>query len=287
MKISVVIPVLNEEKRIRKCLEALAGNTVKPYEVIVADGGSTDKTVEIAQSFEFVKVIKNIRKNAAAGRNEGIKQARGEVIAFTDGDCIVADNWIKEIEAAFTRHKDLDGIGGKVLNAAPINRYEEYWGNLAWNLIMNFGNEAYTVTEKTLNDAFVTANCAYKRKLLIKIKGFNNWFANNAEDIDLCWRALDNNAKLMYIPDAVIYAHNVTTLKGIIKKSFRNGYSSSKLQKKYGSRVNFDPHIYKMLAANLKGCIFGKKDAGLNLVELSAHLLGKYYGSFKTGVINF
>ena len=94
----------------------------------------------------------------------------------------------------------VDGIGGKVLVAPPENHYEEYWGNLAWKLIMNFPDEGYTVDKQTLNDAFVTANCAYKRQLLIEIKGFNNFFANNAEDVDLCWRALKYGAKLRYEP---------------------------------------------------------------------------------------
>ncbi len=146
--------------------------------------------------------------------------------------------------------------------------------------------DSYTVTQKTLNDAFVTANCAYKRKLLYKIKGFSNFFANNAEDVDLCWRALDAGAKLKYDPSVVIYAHNVTTLRGIAQKSFRNGVSSSKLQKVYGGKVNYDPDIYKMLASNLKGVFTGQKDAGLNCTELFCHLMGKYYGSIKVGVIN-
>lgn len=286
MKISVVMPVYNEEKNIERTLNAIYENSELPYEIIVADGGSTDETVNIIKSkFPEVKVVNNEKKHAAGGRNAGIKRAKGDVIAFTDGDCIVAEDWIENIRKAF-ENEDVDGIGGKVLNAPPENRYEEYWGNLAWNLIMNFGDEAYVVDKYTLNDAFVTANCAYKRELLVKIKGFSNWFANNAEDIDLCWRAMKTGAKLMYIPDVVIYAHNVTTLKGIANKSFRNGYSSSKIQKKYGSKFNYDPNIYKMLGKNLVGLVKNEKDADLNTVELACHLFGKYYGSIKAHVIN-
>lgn len=286
MKISVVIPVYNEEKRIAKTLSAIYENTELPYEVIVADGGSTDKTVKIIKKdFPEVIVVDNPKKSAAGGRNAGIKIAKGDVIAFTDGDCIVDKKWIESIRTAFETGM-VDGIGGKVLNAEPENYYEEYWGNLAWNLIMSFPDEPYDVTEKKLNDAFVTANCAYSRKLLYKIKGFNNFFANNAEDVDLCWRALEAGAKLRYIPEVIIYAHNVTTLGGIAKKSFRNGVSSSKLQKVYGGKFNYDPGIYKMLLKNIKGIFKHEKDAGLNFIELFCHLMGKYYGSIKLGVIN-
>lgn len=284
--ISVVMPVYNEVANIISTLEALYSNTVLPDEVIVADGGSTDNTVQlIKERFPQTTVINNPEKNAAAGRNEGIKKAHGDIIAFTDGDCIVDNHWIENISKAFSEN-EIDGLGGKVLIAPPINHIEEYWGNLAWKLIMNFGDDPYIVNRCTLNDAFVTANCAYKRSLLVKVKGFNNWFANNAEDVDLCWRAIKSGARLMYIPDVQIYAHNVTTVNGVAKKSFRNGYSSSKLQKKYGSKVNFDPNIYKMLGRNIVGLLKREKDAGLNVLELTCHLAGKYYGSIKVHVIN-
>lgn len=284
--ISVVMPVYNEEKYIVGALDALFSNTVLADEVIVADGGSTDRTIElIKQKFPQVKIVDNPRRNAAAGRNVGIKCAKGDIIAFTDGDCIVRKDWIEKIAEAFKKY-DIDGLGGRVDIAEPINHIEEYWGNLAWKLIMSFGDEQYFVDKCNLNDSFVTANCAYKRKLLVKLKGFSNWFANNAEDVDLCWRAIAHGAKLMYVPDVCVYAHNVTTIKGVAKKSFRNGYSSSKLQKKYGSKVNFDPNIYKMLGRNIVGFIKRDRDAGLNLIELVCHLAGKYYGSIKVHVIN-
>lgn len=285
--VSVVIPVYNEKKRIKETLEAIYKNSVAPLEVIVVDGGSTDHTKRIVKThFPDVILVDNKRKTAAAGRNIGIKTARGDIVAFTDGDCVVDSKWIESIQDAFKNDK-IDGVGGKVLNAEPENHYEEYWGNLAWNLIMSFPDEAYYVSEKKLNDAFVTANCAYTRRLLYKIKGFDRFFANNAEDVDLCWRALDFGAVLKYDPNIVIYAHNVTSLRGIAKKSFRNGVSSSKLQKVYGGKVNFDPNIYKMLYKNIRGVVKGEDDAGLNCVELICHLCGKYYGSIKVGVVNF
>lgn len=285
MKISVVIPVYNEEKHITQCIDALIHNTRRPDEILLADGGSSDRTLMLASKFSEVTILDNPRKTAAAGRNVGIRHAKGDIIAFTDGDCVVEKNWLEEIEKAFIKY-ELDGLGGKVTTAPFENKYEKYWGTLAWKVIMSFGDDAYQVKEKKLNDAFVTANCAYSRKLLKRIKGFDLWFANNAEDVDLCWRALDQKAKLMYIPSVVIKAHSVTTLKGIKQKSFRNGVSSSKLQKRYGKWFNYDINIYKMWVQNFVGLFTKKPEAKLNLIEITWHLLGKYYGSIKAHVIN-
>ena len=226
------MPVYNEKDNIEDTLRALFNSSEQPSEVIVVDGGSNDGTQEI-------KLMNNPRRTAASGRNVGIKNTKADIIAFTDGDCIVDKDWIKNIRLSF-ENNEIDGVGGKVLNAQPINQYEEYWGKLAWTLIMNFPDSPYMVREQKLNDAFVTANCAYKRKVLVQIKGFNNWFANNAEDVDLCWRALKAGAKLMY----------------------------------------------KMLGKNIVGVLKREKDAGLNVVELTSHLAGKYYGSVKSHVIN-
>lgn len=283
MKISVVIPVLNEEKRLPECLEALKRNTEKPYEIIVADGGSVDSTREIASDFGCI-VINNPRGHAAGGRNQGIKKARGDVIAFTDGDCIPEISWIENIRKAFEDTR-VDGIGGRVRPVVSDNKYENFWGRVSLQQIMSFGENSYWIAKRSLNDAFITANCAYRRSLLIQLRGFSNWFGNNAEDVDLSWRAYIKGAGLKYEPSVIVEAHSPDTLRGICRKSFRNGYSSSKLQKKYGGLLNYDISLYKLLFHQLTR--LGKDaEARWMAAELSCHLMGKYYGSLKVHVIN-
>ncbi|MCI9531532.1 MAG: glycosyltransferase [Lachnospiraceae bacterium] len=284
MKISVVIPTYNEERWLPECLAALAAGTEQPYEVLVADGNSTDSTRKIARRFG-AKVLCNPKGHAAGGRNVGILAAKGDVIAFLDADCIPELDWLAQIRAAFEQ-EDIDGLGAYIEPAEPENKYEDFWGTLSLRILMSYGDEPYYVERKTLNDAFITASCAYTRKLLYQLKGFNNWFANHAEDIDICWRALDAGAKLKYEPKARIKAHSPTDLAGIKRKSFRNGVSSSKLQKVYGSFFNYDLQIYKVLFQNLRDMMRGKKGAYLFVIETLWHLLGKYYGSMKFGLIN-
>ena len=282
--ISVVIPALNEEARIAKCLQVLKAQTKQPREIIVVDGGSTDKTVSIAESFD-VQVLQNPKRHAAAARNIGIQAAKGEIIAFTDADCIPAADWVEQIERAFL-DSQLEGLGGKVTAAPPENDVEAFWSKLALEIIMSFGDEGYTVQAQTLNDAFITANAAYSADLLHRIGGFDEWFANNAEDVDLAWRALRTGAVLRYVPAVCVLAHGVTTLKDIRRKSYRNGVSSSKLQKRYGRFFNCDLRIYALLGKNLVAMLRRKPQASWMVMELMWHLLGKYHGSLKAGVVN-
>ena len=96
-KISVIIPTLNEEKYIEKTLLALKAQTIKlPYEIIVSDGKSKDRTIEIAKKYANKIVICN-KKGISVGRNLGAKYAEGEILIFIDADTIVLPNTLEEV----------------------------------------------------------------------------------------------------------------------------------------------------------------------------------------------
>lgn len=88
-RISVVVCVRNEEKRLRECLECVVRN--HPAEIIVVDGGSTDSTVAIAREFAGVRVIESTRSNLTCDRQKGIDAARNDLIAMVDADHRLAD----------------------------------------------------------------------------------------------------------------------------------------------------------------------------------------------------
>lgn len=284
MNISVVIPTLNEQEHLGSCLDAILSGTRVPEEIIVADGGSSDCTVQIALEYG-AKVVNNWQVNAAAGRNAGWRAAQGEVIAFTDGDCIPELGWLAGIESAMIAH-DADGVGGRILPAEPANDIEAFWNHLQLEVVMEFGSEPFEILERNFRHSFITANCAYRKAFLERLGGFDVWFANNGEDIDLFWRAILAKGNLYYTPEATVRFHGVTDLRGVRKKSMRNGISSSKLQKVYGGRINYDWSIYKIFFFSLLGTFRCEEWAYLTAVETFWHLVGKYIGSFQTGIIN-
>jgi glycosyltransferase involved in cell wall biosynthesis len=100
LRVSVVIPVYNEEAYIGACLESLTRQSVKPDEIIVVDNNSTDNSVAIAKKYP-VKIIHEKVQGMIPARNRGFNEARFEVIARTDADTILPANWVKRIKKAF------------------------------------------------------------------------------------------------------------------------------------------------------------------------------------------
>lgn len=109
VKVSVIVPAYNREKTIERCIGSIAGQTLPPYEVIVVDDGSSDRTAELAEKCgggPRVRVIRQDRRGAQAARNCGILNAEGNYIAFCDSD----DEWLPDkLEAqveALRRNED-------------------------------------------------------------------------------------------------------------------------------------------------------------------------------------
>ncbi len=135
-RIAVVIPTKNEARYLPRLLSALKGQTVQPGEVVVADAGSTDKTVEIARTFGAVVVDGG---NAATGRNNGAAATTSEYIIFFDADAIIDDpSFIKNaIDEFNARNLDLatadvyveGGKHGDGLSMRLYNWYVRKWGS--------------------------------------------------------------------------------------------------------------------------------------------------------------
>ena len=108
MKLSVIIPVFNEEKSIAATLDALL--TCKTIsEIIVADGESSDKTIEIVETFQNIKLIKCNEANRGRQMHEGAKNATGDVFWFVHADTIPAENAADEIEKSLADEQTIGG----------------------------------------------------------------------------------------------------------------------------------------------------------------------------------
>lgn len=97
LTLSIVIPVYNEERHLKSCLDAILKQTVMPDEVIIVDNNSTDNSVKIAKSYDFVHVITEKKQGIVYARNTGFDAVKSDIIARIDADTLLPRGWVNKI----------------------------------------------------------------------------------------------------------------------------------------------------------------------------------------------
>src|SRR3989344_8477717 len=126
MKVSVIIPVYNEEKVIQYCLESLKNQTFRDMEIIVVDDGSTDRTQELVKG---VMLLIQDHKGPGEARNFGAKQAKGEILVFVDADMTFDKDFIKELIKPIITEKSK----GTFSKDEKVSNWDNIWAK-CWNI---------------------------------------------------------------------------------------------------------------------------------------------------------
>ena len=193
MKISVVIPTYNRQGLLKKNIESLLKQdfSKNDYEILICDDGSTDQTESVVKDFIDANKLPSIRyfkqknQGPAAVRNLGIKNATGEIVAFTDDDCEADHDWLSEIYKTFAKDPNIIGVGG-VTYSIPSQ-------------ITPFTHQV----ENKEPWSFPTCNIAYSKKLLDEIGGFDRQFPFTNEDADISWR-IESRGQVVHNPNMKI-----------------------------------------------------------------------------------
>src|SRR3989304_4962962 len=232
--ISVVIPTYNRKSLLKSCLDSLTVQTYPKslFEVIIVDDGSTDGTEDLVHAYETeIKInfsySKQNNKGPAAARNLGIGKARGELIAFTDDDCTVAENWLEECVKCF----DSDYVGGV---GGSINQKEG-------GIISEFMDFHEVMQAPVVNGEIlylVTANAVYQRDILIAVSGFEEKIRNpGGEDPDLSMKVKEKGYVLKYNPDSVVYHYHKDNITSFYKTFYNYGRGARFLWEKWGDKL--------------------------------------------------
>ncbi|MDO8487815.1 MAG: glycosyltransferase [bacterium] len=121
-KVVVVVTVLNEVETVDELIRALKSQTVRPTEIIIVDGGSTDGTLEKLRKYSGLKILSQ-PGNRSVGRNFGVNKTRSPLIAFTDAGCIPNKDWLKELIKPFAQ-KEVQVVSG-YYKGLPKNAFEK------------------------------------------------------------------------------------------------------------------------------------------------------------------
>ena len=196
MKVSVVIPAYNEEKYIKKCLVSVTNQVVPADEIVVVNNNSTDKTVAIAKKFE-VKIINEKKQGMTPARNKGFNEAKYEIIARCDADCIVPPDWIKIIKDNFEKRK-IDALSG------PVFFYDSKFLKKTSTIPSHLALESLKILSKGKRH-LVGPNMSLTKKIWNKVKSHVTVDDSKVhEDMDLSLNIAKIGGKTEYDPDLIV-----------------------------------------------------------------------------------
>jgi glycosyltransferase involved in cell wall biosynthesis len=194
-EMSVVIPAFNEEKNIRKTLDSLVKQKLSvPFEIIVVNNNSTDKTAEVVRSYgNKVILVNEKRQGIGHSRQKGFEIARAKIIASTDADSVMDKDWISKMLDEYRKYP-------KIVGTVGIYRFElkPRWFNSLAKLVIIAADYFHRII--TGSFAFRGPNFSVKRDAWLKAGGFK---ANSFEDLDLSVRVCKIGL-IKYVPSLCI-----------------------------------------------------------------------------------
>ncbi len=214
-RVSVVIATYNRADSLARLLAALdAESRSRLAEVVVVDDGSTDRTHEVIAS-QGVRRVVTRHGGPAAARNAGWRAAAGDLIVFTDDDCVPAPGWLEGLIAPLCRDPSIEGVGGEIVP-------------LVHGFIEDFASAerlaGHGVTEEGDVRYLVTANAAFRRSALERSGGFDESFAHPAgEDVDLSVRILAHGGRLVLATRAMVAHDYRSGLRSLFRTYWRHG----------------------------------------------------------------
>ncbi|KKQ91720.1 MAG: hypothetical protein UT58_C0004G0038 [Microgenomates group bacterium GW2011_GWC1_39_7b] len=195
MNISICITTLNEEDSIGRLLDSLLAQPKKPDQIIIVDGGSEDKTVEIIRHYQKregrIKLLVE-KCSRARGRNLGVEIAKSEIILMTDAGCVASPYWIKNIISPFD-NAGVDVVAGfyRMTGSHPVKK--------AMSVFLG-------TRPKDFDVSFLpsTRSIAFTKKIWEKVGGFPEGAERTAEDTVFNYKLIKNGAKISRMKNAIV-----------------------------------------------------------------------------------
>ncbi len=242
--VSIIIPTFNGAARIGHCLDALLQQMpLRDVEILVVDDGSTDNLAEVVQRYPGVRLIRQANAGPAAARNRGATEARGEIILFTDDDCVPMPDWLDAMLQPFA---DPEVVGAKGI-------YRTHQKSLAARFVQIEYEDKYRLMAGFDSIDFIdTYSAAFRRERFLEMTGYDTSFpVACAEDVELSYRMSARGWKMKFAPKAIVYHTHPDTFSKYLKKKYKFAFWRVLAVRKNPSKGIKDSHTPQIMKLQL------------------------------------
>jgi O-antigen biosynthesis protein len=229
-RVSVVVCAYNAERTIDQCLASLAVINYPNYEVIVVNDGSRDRTLEIAESHEYCRIISQANKGLSVARNVGAEAATGEIVAYTDSDCVADPDWLTYLVAKMEAN-NLSACGGP--NVPPPED-----DMVAAAVAVAPGGPTHVLISDEVAEHIAGCNMAFRRDVLLRLGGFDPIYRAAGDDVDICWRLQDAGYTIGFSPAAFVWHFRRNTVAAYCAQQRGYGKAEALVYSKHPFRFN-------------------------------------------------
>jgi O-antigen biosynthesis protein len=223
-KVSVVVCSYNGARTLEDCLRSLEKLKYPDYEVIFVDDGSKDHSQAIAQKFPWVKNIRQENKGLSVARNVGIEAAQGEIVAFTDSDCMVDEDWLYFLVHGLQSSARYAAVGGPNISPPATDWVQA-------TVAAAPGSPSHVLITDTEAEHIPGCNMAYYKWALMQIGGFDPEYRKAGDDVDVCWRIMQLGYAIGFSPAAVVWHYRRFTVKAYFGQ--QKGYGEAEALLRY------------------------------------------------------
>ncbi len=274
-RVSVVICAYNAERTMDACLASLRHLNYPDYEVIVVNDGSADRTPAITAEHKAAYdadpsgprmiVIDQPNRGLSIARNVGMEAATGEIIAYTDSDCVPDPDWLYFLVYKFLR-SGFVAVGGPNFPPAEPSLVPAA-------VAVAPGGPTHVLLNDEVAEHIPGCNMAFTKKVMQEAAGFEPIFAAAGDDVDFCWRLQNKGYAVGFSPAATVWHYRRNTVKAYLKQQMGYGKAEALLYFKHPSRFNM------LGQSRWLGRIYG---------ELTTAVLSRkpviYFGTFGRGL---
>ncbi len=229
-RVSVVICAYNAERTMDACLASLRGLRYPDYEVVIVNDGSTDSTRAISEHYPEFILINQENRGLSVARNVGAARATGEIVAYTDSDCVVDPDWLSYLVDKFVE-------GGFVAVGGPNFPPPEDSAVAAY-VAASPGGPTHVLLNDEIAEHIPGCNMAFTKRALDEVGGFEPIFAAAGDDVDLCWRLQNKGHVIGFSPAATVWHFRRNTVRDYLKQQRGYGKAEALLYFKHPYRFN-------------------------------------------------